>query len=285
MRYHRHRRHEGLCTGHFGRVKRLEYRGYDPRASPRWWTAISSGAGRRASLSNSAKRWHDIPFRTYRHRPHALGPHGKPSEINAHPHASERVAIVHNGIIENFREPRAELLAKGHKFESETDSEVCAHLITDYLQQGLIPEEAAKAAVKRLTGAYSLAMIFKGEEGLLIGARMGSPLAVGYGTTKPISAPTLSRWRLSPTGSPISKTGMSPCCAAPTSRSMTQGSSRQPRSENHHVPRPVSSTRPATAISWEGNPRTARRHRPHGVALRRSGGAARNCARSRPSKP
>jgi glucosamine--fructose-6-phosphate aminotransferase (isomerizing) len=76
---------------------------------------------------------------------------------------------------------RAELLAKGHKFESETDTEVCAHLVTDYLMQGLAPEEAAKAAVKRLTGAYALAMIFKGEEGLLIGARMGSPLAVGYG--------------------------------------------------------------------------------------------------------
>ncbi|MDE1988067.1 MAG: glutamine--fructose-6-phosphate transaminase (isomerizing), partial [Alphaproteobacteria bacterium] len=80
-----------------------------------------------------------------------------------------------------FRELRAELAAKGHKFESETDSEVCAHLVTDYLDQGKTPEEAAKAAVKRLTGAYSLAMIFKGEEGLLIGARMGSPLAVGYG--------------------------------------------------------------------------------------------------------
>src|SRR6185503_11066322 len=107
--------------------------------------------------------------------------HGAPTEVNAHPHANARVAIVHNGIIENFRELRAELLAKGHKFESETDSEVTVHLIADYLDRGMTPEEAAKEAVRRLTGAYSLAMIFKGEESLLIGARKGSPLAVGYG--------------------------------------------------------------------------------------------------------
>src|SRR5205814_7190113 len=76
---------------------------------------------------------------------------------------------------------RAELLAKGHKFESETDSEVAVHLISDYLDQGCSPEDAAQEAVRRLTGAYSLAMIFRGEESLLIGARKGSPLAVGYG--------------------------------------------------------------------------------------------------------
>src|SRR5262249_30523625 len=92
-----------------------------------------------------------------------------------------RVAIVHNGIIENFRELRTDLLARGHKFESETDSEVTVHLIADYLDRGMTPEQAAKEAVNRLTGAYSLAMIFRGEESLLIGARKGSPLAVGYG--------------------------------------------------------------------------------------------------------
>ncbi len=107
--------------------------------------------------------------------------HGAPTTINAHPHANARVAIVHNGIIENFRDLRAELVAKGHKFESETDSEVAVHLISDYLDRGLTPEDAAQEAVRRLTGAYSLAMIFRGEESLLIGARKGSPLAVGYG--------------------------------------------------------------------------------------------------------
>ena len=108
----------------------------------------------------------------------------RPPKANAHPHATARVAIVHNGIIENFRELRAELTAKGHKFESETDSEVAAHLVTDYLDQGLAPERAAKAAVARLTGAYSIAMIFKDHEGLLVGARKGAPLAVGYGETE-----------------------------------------------------------------------------------------------------
>jgi glucosamine--fructose-6-phosphate aminotransferase (isomerizing) len=90
------------------------------------------------------------------------------------------VALVHNGIIENFRELREELIKKGHKFESETDTETAVHLVTDYLDQGLDPEKAAMAAVKRLTGAYAIAMIFSGEESLVIGARQGSPLAVGY---------------------------------------------------------------------------------------------------------
>src|SRR6202042_2689887 len=83
--------------------------------------------------------------------------HGAPTEGNAHPHATSKVAIVHNGIIENFRELREELIAKGHKFSSETDSEVAAHLVTDLMDGGMPPAEAAKAAVRRLTGAYSLA--------------------------------------------------------------------------------------------------------------------------------
>ena len=107
--------------------------------------------------------------------------HGAPTEANAHPHATARVAIVHNGIIENFRELRAELIAKGHKFESETDSEVAAHLVTDYLRQGWRPTKPPSRRCARLTGAYSIAMIFKDHEGLLVGARKGAPLAVGYG--------------------------------------------------------------------------------------------------------
>ena len=163
-------------------LKRLEYRGYDSAGIA---TLVDGRIERRRAAGKLAKlgevlQKHPLPGHTgIGHTRWAT--HGKPSETNAHPHATERVAVVHNGIIENFRELRAELLAKGHKFESETDTEVCAHLVTDYLKQGVTPEEAAKAAVKRLTGAYALAMIFKGEEGLLIGARMGSPLAVGYG--------------------------------------------------------------------------------------------------------
>jgi glucosamine--fructose-6-phosphate aminotransferase (isomerizing) len=107
--------------------------------------------------------------------------HGVPNETNAHPHVSDRVAVVHNGIIENFHELREELEKKGHVFHTETDTEVSVHLITEYLNQGLTPEKAASAAIKRLKGAYALAMIFTGEDGLMIGARSGPPLAVGYG--------------------------------------------------------------------------------------------------------
>ncbi len=107
--------------------------------------------------------------------------HGAPSESNAHPHAAGRVALVHNGIIENFRDLKAELIAKGRHFESETDTETIAHLVDDLLGQGLSPEQAAVQAMGRLHGAFAIAMLISGEENLLIGARRGSPLAVGYG--------------------------------------------------------------------------------------------------------
>ena len=107
--------------------------------------------------------------------------HGKPTESNAHPHATEKLAVVHNGIIENFRELREELEKKGADFHSETDTEVIAHLVTDEMNNGKSPIEAVKAALPRLRGAFALAFLFAGEEDLLIGARKGSPLAVGYG--------------------------------------------------------------------------------------------------------
>ena len=108
--------------------------------------------------------------------------HGEPTVENAHPHASEKVAVVHNGIIENFRGLREQLSAKGHVFNTETDTETIVHLITDFLDQGLTPREAAKAALGELEGAFALAIIFDGEDDLLIGARRGSPLVLGYGT-------------------------------------------------------------------------------------------------------
>ncbi|MCK5425292.1 MAG: glutamine--fructose-6-phosphate transaminase (isomerizing) [Emcibacter sp.] len=107
--------------------------------------------------------------------------HGAPTVANAHPHQTEKVAVVHNGIIENFRELREELTAKGHILETETDTEVIVHLITDFLDQGLCAREAAAAALKHLDGAFALAIIFEGENDLLIGARKGSPLVMGYG--------------------------------------------------------------------------------------------------------
>jgi glucosamine--fructose-6-phosphate aminotransferase (isomerizing) len=107
--------------------------------------------------------------------------HGRPTENNAHPHATDRVAVVHNGIIENFNELRAELTAGGARFSTETDTEVIAHLVTSELKKGLAPIAAVAAALPRLTGAFALAFLFEGEENLLVGARRGSPLAVGYG--------------------------------------------------------------------------------------------------------
>src|SRR5262249_15436707 len=107
--------------------------------------------------------------------------HGRPTENNAHPHATDRLAVVHNGIIENFRELREELEGKGAKFVSETDTEVVAHLVTQEMKGGRTPAAAVAAAVPRLRGAFALAFLFKGEEDLLIGARKGSPLAIGYG--------------------------------------------------------------------------------------------------------
>jgi glucosamine--fructose-6-phosphate aminotransferase (isomerizing) len=166
-------------------LRRLEYRGYDSAGVA---TLVDGRIDRRRSPGKLAKldavlKENPLSGRTgIGHTRWAT--HGAPTESNAHPHASDKVAIVHNGIIENFRELRDELITRGHKFESQTDSEVAAHLITDYLEQDLAPADAAKAAVARLTGAYSLAVIFKDREGLLVGARKGSPLAVGFGDTE-----------------------------------------------------------------------------------------------------
>ncbi len=163
-------------------LKRLEYRGYDSAGIA---TLVGGEIARRRApgklteLGDALTR-EPLSGRTgIGHTRWAT--HGQPNETNAHPHASAGVALVHNGIIENFRELRAELIAKGHEFASETDSEVCVHLVQDNLDQGMSPQDAAIAAVRRLTGAYGLAMIFKDRDGLLIGARQGSPLAVGFG--------------------------------------------------------------------------------------------------------
>jgi glucosamine--fructose-6-phosphate aminotransferase (isomerizing) len=163
-------------------LRRLEYRGYDSAGIA---TLVGGhierrrAAGKLSKLADALAR-HPLAGRTgIGHTRWAT--HGAPTESNAHPHASARVALVHNGIIENFRVLRDELIAKGHRFQSETDTEVAVHLVTDYLDQGFDAVKAAIAATQRLTGAYALAMIFDGEESLVIGARKGSPLAVGYG--------------------------------------------------------------------------------------------------------
>src|SRR5579884_1487751 len=162
-------------------LKRLEYRGYDSAGVA---TLVDGQIERRRApgkLTHLEAALRQAPLTGHTGIGHTRwATHGAPTEANAHPHATAQVAIVHNGIIENFRELRAELMAKGHSFESETDSEVAAHLVTELMSEGLPPDEAAKQAVARLTGAYSIAMIFKDHEGLLVGARRGAPLAVGY---------------------------------------------------------------------------------------------------------
>jgi len=107
--------------------------------------------------------------------------HGAPTAANAHPHATGEVAIVHNGIIENFRQLREELTGRGRIFESDTDSEVVAHLISEQIEQGASPEDAVKYVLPRLRGAFALAIVFRNHPDLLIGARLGSPLVVGFG--------------------------------------------------------------------------------------------------------
>ena len=107
--------------------------------------------------------------------------HGAPNEVNAHPQQAGRVSLVHNGIIENFAELKAELLGKGRTFASETDTEVVAQLIDQNLTDGMAPLPAFKAALDRLKGAYALGVLIEGEERLVMGARRGSPLVVGYG--------------------------------------------------------------------------------------------------------
>jgi glucosamine--fructose-6-phosphate aminotransferase (isomerizing) len=163
-------------------LRRLEYRGYDSAGVA---TLVNGRIERRRSpgkLTQLDRVLQQKPLGGHTGIGHTRwATHGAPTESNAHPHASGSVALVHNGIIENFRELRSELIAKGHHFESETDTEVAVHLITDLLDQGLEPVAAAREAANRLTGAYALAMIFAGHEGLLVGARKGSPLAVGYG--------------------------------------------------------------------------------------------------------
>ncbi len=165
-------------------LKRLEYRGYDSAglATLTGTDAVIERRRAEGKLSNLAARLADAPLDGTTGIGHTRwATHGVPNETNAHPHATERVAIVHNGIIENFQELRAELIAAGHTLATETDSEVIAQLIDRHLQDGLEPVAATAAALKRLEGAFALAIVFAGDEKLMIGARQGSPLALGVG--------------------------------------------------------------------------------------------------------
>ncbi|GAN60804.1 glutamine--fructose-6-phosphate aminotransferase [isomerizing] [Acetobacter cibinongensis] len=166
----------------FEGLRRLEYRGYDSAGIA---TLVDGRVERRRAagkLNNLGVVLEENPLSGTTGIGHTRwATHGAPTTCNAHPHGTERVAIVHNGIVENFEALRHELEAAGQVFETETDSETIAQLVDYYLVQGMAPKDAALKALQRLEGAYAIAMIFAGHEGLMIGACHSAPLAVGYG--------------------------------------------------------------------------------------------------------
>ncbi|MBA4782184.1 MAG: glutamine--fructose-6-phosphate transaminase (isomerizing) [Rhizobiales bacterium] len=163
-------------------LKRLEYRGYDSAGVATLENGLLArcrAEGKLVNLENSLADGHLKGHIGIGHTRWAT--HGVPSVANAHPQTSGGVSVVHNGIIENYREIKDELKARGRSFESETDTEVIAHLIDTHLASGETPVSAARLALKRLRGAFALAILFEGEDDLMIGARRGSPLAIGHG--------------------------------------------------------------------------------------------------------
>ena len=163
-------------------LKRLEYRGYDSAGV----ATLENGKLERRRAEGKLRNLEDLLKTHPLHGDTGIGhtrwaTHGKPSEANAHPHMTDDVSVVHNGIIENFRELKAELMAEGAPFASDTDTEVIAHLLTRELRAGKDPVAAVYQMLSQLKGAFALAMIFRGYDNLMIAARQGSPLAIGYG--------------------------------------------------------------------------------------------------------
>ncbi len=163
-------------------LRRLEYRGYDSAGVA---TLVNGSIERRRAqgkLLNLEQRLEEEPVFGKIGIGHTRwATHGVPSVDNAHPHATTRLAVVHNGIIENFHELRKELSTDDRNFETDTDTEVVVHLVDRFMDEGLSPREAVAAVLPKLEGAFALVMIFAGEHDLMIGARRGSPLAIGYG--------------------------------------------------------------------------------------------------------
>ncbi|EQA98964.1 glucosamine--fructose-6-phosphate aminotransferase (isomerizing) [Sphingobium wenxiniae] len=163
-------------------LQRLEYRGYDSAGVATVHDGLIDRRRAEGKLVNLVKALEDAPL------PGTIGiahtrwaTHGAPTTSNAHPHATREVALVHNGIIENFKPLREELIARGRVFDSQTDTEVVAHLVSELVEQGASPREAVEQVLPRLHGAFALAILFRSHPDMLIGARLGSPLVVGYG--------------------------------------------------------------------------------------------------------
>ncbi|ASR51632.1 MAG: glutamine--fructose-6-phosphate transaminase (isomerizing) [Blastomonas fulva] len=163
-------------------LKRMEYRGYDSAGV----CTVHDGQLVRRRAQGKLRNLVDVLAKDP--APGHVGiahtrwaTHGAPTTSNAHPHATDEVALVHNGIIENFKQLRDALIARGRRFESETDSEVVAHLLSERIEAGDSPQDAVKAVLPQLRGAFALAIAFRQYPDMLIGARLGSPLVLGYG--------------------------------------------------------------------------------------------------------
>ena len=163
-------------------LKRLEYRGYDSAGIATLDNGVLGRRRAEGKLKNLESKLKDQPLKGSIGIGHTRwATHGGPTEDNAHPHSTDKVAVVHNGIIENYAELKDELQNNQVHFETDTDTEVIVHLVDHYITQGKSPREAANATFDRLEGAFAVVMIFAGEENLMIGCRQGTPLAVGYG--------------------------------------------------------------------------------------------------------
>lgn len=163
-------------------LRRLEYRGYDSAGIATSQSGKILRVRAEGKLSNLEKALLATPIEGHTGIGHTRwATHGAPNEANAHPHATDKVAVVHNGIIENFQILRGELTSLGYRFTSQTDTEVVPILITHFLKEGKTPQEAVSLTLKKLEGAFALAIIFADHPGLLMAARRGSPLAIGYG--------------------------------------------------------------------------------------------------------
>tara|TARA_R110002124_G_scaffold67647_7_gene183638 strand:- start:3115 stop:4941 length:1827 start_codon:yes stop_codon:yes gene_type:complete len=163
-------------------LKRLEYRGYDSAGIATIHHGTLDRRRAEGKLVNLEQHINNAPLDGLVGIGHTRwATHGAPTVRNAHPHGSADVSVVHNGIIENFTVLRQDLLAKGVEFESDTDSEVIAHLISRELGTGIAPRDAVFNTLKHLRGAFALAVLFKADDNLLIAARRGSPIAIGHG--------------------------------------------------------------------------------------------------------
>ncbi|MCE2926346.1 MAG: glutamine--fructose-6-phosphate transaminase (isomerizing) [Rickettsiales bacterium] len=173
---------DGVANRILDGLKQLEYRGYDSAGIATLDSGKITKCRAQGKLTNLAKELEKKSLAGNTGIGHTRwATHGAPNETNAHPHSTDKVAVVHNGIIENYREIKDHLIAKGYDFKSQTDTEVAPVLVTDLIKQGLTPKDAVMQAISEFRGAYALAFIFADHPDLLIAARNGPPLAIGYG--------------------------------------------------------------------------------------------------------